>query len=324
MMVGVQIPPTQYQKKGNEMNKLFMMVGLVGSGKSTIAEKYAKIYNAKIHSSDKIREEWFGDEAIQGDNSKIFEELHKRVRKDLLVGNVIIDATNLSAKKRASFLKSLNNIECEKICIVVIAPYQLCIKRDLERDRTVGENVIMKMLKNFQMPMLWEGWEDIVIENTYDGDADIGDYLDYHIIKSTGFNQENTNHTLTLDRHLYKAYSYAVDKNYNNNIEFAALYHDIGKSLCKSHINRKNEYTANANYYGHENASAYIFLSLFCESKYPDLHEKDLIYITNLINNHMLFYQIRDYKDEMKYKTKFGVNFFEDLVKLNKCDKFAH
>ena len=57
------------------MTKLFMIIGLPASGKSTVAMDFAKMNNANIHSSDKIREEWYGDESIQGDNVKIFEEI---------------------------------------------------------------------------------------------------------------------------------------------------------------------------------------------------------------------------------------------------------
>ena len=41
--------------------KLFMMCGLVGSGKSYKAKELAERYDAKIHSSDFIREELTGD-----------------------------------------------------------------------------------------------------------------------------------------------------------------------------------------------------------------------------------------------------------------------
>ena len=67
--------------------KLFCLVGLPASGKSTYAKKLSEQYNAKIHSSDALREELFGDvDAISKDkNDILFEELHKRIKKDLRV-----------------------------------------------------------------------------------------------------------------------------------------------------------------------------------------------------------------------------------------------
>lgn len=86
------------------MVKLYVMSGVAGSGKSTIAETIAKD-GAIIVSSDKIRENLFAtlDESVQNKecNRKVFEELYKQVQENLeKQRDVIIDATNLSQKKR--------------------------------------------------------------------------------------------------------------------------------------------------------------------------------------------------------------------------------
>jgi predicted kinase len=100
-------------------NKLIMMVGLPGSGKSTKAQELSKEYNAVIHSSDKIREELFGTMDTQDGNDLVFQTLHKRVKSDLRDGkNVIYDACNISYKRRMTFLQEIKKIECEKIAIL--------------------------------------------------------------------------------------------------------------------------------------------------------------------------------------------------------------
>ena len=59
------------------MTNFYMLVGLPGSGKSTIAKKMIeKNPNIKVFSSDSLRKELWGDENKQGDNSKLFNELH--------------------------------------------------------------------------------------------------------------------------------------------------------------------------------------------------------------------------------------------------------
>ena len=79
-----------------------MLIGLPGSGKSTLAESITtsgdnEEYKPVIHSSDGLRKELFGDEATQGDNNKLFTELHRRIKADLIAGkDVIYDATNIS------------------------------------------------------------------------------------------------------------------------------------------------------------------------------------------------------------------------------------
>lgn len=64
------------------LRELVMMIGVPASGKSTLATWVANYLceqgtAARIFSSDDIREKWYGDAAIQGDNAKIFHQLHK-------------------------------------------------------------------------------------------------------------------------------------------------------------------------------------------------------------------------------------------------------
>ena len=81
------------------MNKLVMLVGLPGSGKSTYAGKLKK-EGVIIHSSDRVREE-LGDVNDQSKNEEVFRILHKRIKDDLKSGkSVAYDATNLNRKRR--------------------------------------------------------------------------------------------------------------------------------------------------------------------------------------------------------------------------------
>ena len=75
------------------MTKLFLMIGLPASGKSTLAEQIAKSEDAEIVSSDNIRKELYGDENIQGDNNKVFRILQERIINGLKNNkNMIYDA----------------------------------------------------------------------------------------------------------------------------------------------------------------------------------------------------------------------------------------
>ena len=68
------------------MTNLYMMCGISGSGKTTWADAYAKVYHAQVFSSDAIRAELFGDENNQKHNSQVFDVLHERVRAALIQG----------------------------------------------------------------------------------------------------------------------------------------------------------------------------------------------------------------------------------------------
>ena len=63
------------------MNKLYMMIGLPASGKTTFANKISKSEGAIIVSSDAIRKELFGSEEKQQDNVLVFEKLEERLNQ---------------------------------------------------------------------------------------------------------------------------------------------------------------------------------------------------------------------------------------------------
>lgn len=303
----------------NTLPKLFMMIGIPGSGKSHEADIIAKEHNAIIHASDRLREELFRDVNHVGDNGFLFNELHKRIQRDLKAGkNVVYDATNINSKKRISFLKSLKDISCEKIAILIMTPYEQCLKNNADRERSIPESVIEKMYKNFQVPYYYEGF-DIIQVVLWQG----ADYKEpEEIITSyNNFNQENEHHTLTLGRHLYHAFHYIGqrfvrhERGYTLELLWASYLHDIGKPFCKEY----KEGDKNAHYYNHMNVGAYD--SFFYTSKVLE----DSLLIAWLINWHMepFFWKKDDKLKENRLKL-WGKDLFEMIEKLHEADLYAH
>ena len=105
------------------MNKptLWIMCGLSGSGKSTIARQIANENpNTVIVSSDAIREELTGNYEDQQHNEEVFKIFHDRIRKNLEnKKNVIADATNLTMKSRRAIMMKVNGLEVHKVCVVI-------------------------------------------------------------------------------------------------------------------------------------------------------------------------------------------------------------
>lgn len=141
--------------------RFVMMVGLAGSGKSTVAKRLATENGAHIISSDSIRKELYGDETIQGDSKLVFQLMDERCLATLAQGtSVIYDATNVSVRFREQILEKIPP-EVEKECVWVKTSVDVALERNLKRDRQVPEWVIIRQASRLQPPTWEEGWNQI-------------------------------------------------------------------------------------------------------------------------------------------------------------------
>lgn len=89
-----------------------------GSGKSFWADKML-LQGIHVHASDAIRAELLHDENCQDNKQMIFQELGRRVMADLNQGqSCIYDATNISRRKRAGFLKNVPMKSAYDYCVL--------------------------------------------------------------------------------------------------------------------------------------------------------------------------------------------------------------
>ena len=143
------------------MTRLIATRGLPGSGKSTWADAEILKHEAGTWirvNRDSLREmlhagRWKGNKT----------EKHIRAIRDQIICfglergiNVIVDDTNLSPKtmdelRSLTTLAVLNGIKLE-IQDFTDVPLETCIKRDLQREKSVGEAVIRKMYRDFLAP----------------------------------------------------------------------------------------------------------------------------------------------------------------------------
>ena len=310
------------------MPTFYMMCGLPGSGKSTKAKEIAEKNGALIFSSDALRKEKYGNEAIQGNPNKIFNELVSYIRIALHSGrDVILDATNISYKKRISFLSRVSNgmkVPFRKVCVLMATPYEMCCSRNSSRERVVPEEVMKCMYHSFFVPSYFEGWDEIQIIYPEDNDT-VEKLTDSYLANVVEFPQDNPNHSLSLYEHLQKARKYIIDNFFENNsfskhrqiLRIAATYHDIGKPATK--FFKPNDSVAH--YYNHENVGAYMSLFIFRASSV-----ETIISIASLICYHMIPYALEHSKEETKerYKKMFGEEFYHDLMILHEADMAAH
>lgn len=300
------------------------MVGLPASGKSTVAKEYQDENSpCNIHSSDAIREELSGDVNRQDINQLVFDTLHKRIKEDLASGiNCIYDATNLSWKRRKHFLSNLS-LDCNKIALLVATPYEVCLERNKSRDRVVPKDVIRKMYLGFWMPIVQEGFDEVIICHTgYKNSVSmVGMYKEGGLLYK--FNQHNPHHTLTLDEHMLIAAARMFEEYKSKTsvkLIMATVLHDIGKPFTQTFAE-----DGTAHYYSHHNVGAYnsLFLDYFEKSdeKNCDIF---MFNVAALINYHMTMYNLDKEITKEKYRQFLGDKMMEELRMLHDVDKAAH
>ena len=307
------------------MNELIYLVGLPGSGKSTVANEYTRL-GYEIFSSDSIREELYGSASVQEEPNKVFTVLHKRIKEALKEGkDCVYDATNVIAKRRIAFLNEIKNINARKTCIIVWSSIDTCKERNRLRDRVVPDEVIDRMYKQFTTPYYFEGWDNIEILITEDR-KDVRKTLDELVTSSYKFNQENHHHKYSLGDHCYNTWLYIRNNtpSVDRTLETAAVYHDIGKLKTKAYSDAKGNPTPEAHYYNHQNVGAYDIMALAYKSTNKAQLQR-ILYISTLICYHMHPYFWKN-NDKMleKYKKLFGAKLYSDICKLHIADVSSH
>lgn len=237
-------------------SKLILLIGLPGAGKSTYAKEYIETHVNTIHlSSDAIRKELYGDESIQGDPSEIFALMQKRAVEALNNGlDVIYDATNMTRKDRTGIISvcpKFVQIEAH----VIWASIEECIKRDAARERTVGKEVIDRMVKRFQAPYYDEGIDEIRV--ILPGNFNRNNYH-HDVLRAMNIPHDNPHHTLDIFYHCMEAFEWIHDNTDDSEIMLAALWHDIGKPYTKAFIDSKGNPCEHAHYYQHQAVGSYL------------------------------------------------------------------
>ena len=146
----------------NNLIECFLLVGLPASGKSTFSKRLATSKNALIISTDNIRKMLYKDETKQGDWKEIERVLHDSIFQSISKGqSVIIDATHTVREHRKILINLSSRINWT--CYFLNTDKQTCIKRNLERSRTVPKHVIESMANQLELtpPKKVEGFKKL-------------------------------------------------------------------------------------------------------------------------------------------------------------------
>ena len=162
---------------GGNFHVCILLVGLPGSGKSTIRrkiiEKFPSCFNFKIVSRDDILEETIKHYGLSYRESFLHKEVQDEVnvrfeemKRNAVGENVIVDLTNLSREVRAQNLapyKELSNYW--KVAIVCERSMKELLETNEQRSlfgRNIPLDVIMGMVARFEEPTLSEGFNAIL------------------------------------------------------------------------------------------------------------------------------------------------------------------
>ena len=294
------------------MNKptLYIMCGLSGSGKSTIATQIANENpNTVIVSSDAIREELTGNYEDQEHNEEVFKIFHNRIRKNLEnKKNVIADATNITMKSRRAIMMKVYGLNIRKLCVIIPKPFEQCKEDNLHREHPVPDFVLDKQIRKFQIPFYEENFDAIKI---YDLHKKHKLSVPEMIQQMDNFDQQNPHHIMTLDKHCRNTYELFCKKNYPLEFNIAAILHDYGKLFCKT-----TDENGIAHFYDHNSIGSYLVLeNLVGEYKYG------LLDICFLINYHMMPFNWDSDKAKQRWKERFGEYKYKILLDFNECDR---
>jgi predicted kinase len=157
------------------MPNLVVLIGVPGSGKSTVAAQFQSL-GYPVISTDQIRAELFGDAAIQGDWPLIWQQVEQRFRQASQQSQranrqanqqtlAVYDATNARRRGRREVIRLAHQTGFRLVLgFWLNPPLAICLERNRQRPRFVPEAVIRRMHQQIRSspPRLSEGLDLLV------------------------------------------------------------------------------------------------------------------------------------------------------------------
>jgi predicted kinase len=148
------------------MKNLYMMCGVPGSGKSTyVATNFP---DATVISRDAIRFALLkdGDDYFAYEDTVLqifYAEIQNAIDSDK-ENDIIIDATHLTPKARATCLEELKNLDkVNLVALSIEVPLAIALYRNDKRTgrARVPDTVIRNMYKSYKIPTVEEGFNEV-------------------------------------------------------------------------------------------------------------------------------------------------------------------
>ena len=138
---------------GDKNKALIILVGCPGAGKSTWGKKFAAENNLTYVSTDAIRAELGKGEGDQTVSAQAFATARARVSAALGAGkSAMIDATSVTKKARRDWINLGRGHAAYIISVAFEVSRDELLRRDAQRDRHVGPEIVDRFLNKYERP----------------------------------------------------------------------------------------------------------------------------------------------------------------------------
>lgn len=146
-------------------SELSILIGNVGSGKSTFADLFFLGSLDIILSSDKYRAVIGENENDQSVSRQVFDVLEWNLEYFLKYTDfdIIIDSTAKTPKARKRFLDIGKKYGAKLTAYYFDVPLEICKERNARRDRVVPNEIIERFQRELVFPTKEEGFDSIFV-----------------------------------------------------------------------------------------------------------------------------------------------------------------
>jgi len=145
----------------SETQRIVVLVGLPGSGKSTYLERLG----ITPLSSDVIRQLLIDDATDQTIHARVFQCLRYLLRQRLAIGRLAtyVDATHLTSAERRPYIQIAERYGCAIEALYFDVPLDICLARNRGRSRVVPEEAVRAMAAKLVPPSEEEGFSRVTV-----------------------------------------------------------------------------------------------------------------------------------------------------------------